>query len=60
MEMGDWGALFLFWLLFHSGDKYLTSITPYITIDRHIEQNHTLYYSILHQCLEGKFKADHT
>jgi len=44
----------------HSGDKYLTSITPYIAIDRHIEQNHTLYYSILHQCSKGKFKADHT
>ena len=52
-------ALFIL-ALFHSGDKYLTSITPYIAIDRHIEQNHTLYYSILHQCSEGKFKADHT
>ena len=52
-------ALFILALL-HSGDKYLTSITPYIAIDRHIEQNHTLYYSILHQCSEGKFKADHT
>jgi len=50
-------ALFIL-ALFHSGDKYLTSITPYIAIDRHIEQNHTLYYSILHQCSEGKFKAD--
>ncbi len=52
-------ALFIL-ALFHSGDKYLTSITPYIAIDRHIEQNHTLYYSVLHQCSEGKFKADHT
>ena len=52
-------ALFIM-ALFHSGDKYLTSITPNIAIDRHIEQNHTLYYSILHQCSEGKFKADHT
>jgi Fic family protein len=52
-------ALFIL-ALFHSGDKYLMSIMPYIAIDRHIEQNHTLYYSILHQCSEGKFKADHT
>ncbi len=52
-------ALFIL-ALFHSGDKYLTSVTPYIAIDRHIEQNHTLYYSILHQCSEGKFEADHT
>ena len=52
-------ALFIL-ALFHSGDKYLTSITPYIAIDRHIEQNHTLYYSILHQCSEGEFKADPT
>lgn len=52
-------ALFIL-ALFHAGDKYLTRITPYIAIDRHIEQNHTLYYSILHQCSEGKFKADHT
>jgi len=52
-------ALFIL-ALFHSGDKYLTSITPNLAIDRHIEQNHTLYYSILHQCSEGKFKADHT
>ncbi|MFV9644388.1 MAG: helix-turn-helix domain-containing protein, partial [Desulfobacterales bacterium] len=37
-----------------------TSITPNLAIDRHIEQNHTLYYSILHQCSEGKFKAGHT
>ncbi|RZB34993.1 MAG: hypothetical protein SRB1_00761 [Desulfobacteraceae bacterium Eth-SRB1] len=52
-------ALFIL-ALFHSGDKYLTSITPYIAIDRHIEQNHILYYSILHQCSEGRFKADYT
>lgn len=52
-------ALFIL-ALFHSGDKYLRSVTPYIAIDRHIEQNHTLYYSILHQCSEGEFKADPT
>ncbi|MFH1672256.1 MAG: Fic family protein [Pseudomonadota bacterium] len=52
-------ALFIL-ILFHSGDKYLTSITPYIAIDRHIEQSRALYYTVLHQCSEGKFQSDPT
>ncbi len=50
-------ALFILVLL-QSGDKYLEAITPYIAIDRHIEQNRSLYYSTLHQCSEGKFHED--
>jgi Fic family protein len=50
-------ALFIMALL-QSGDKYWERITPFIAIDRHIEQNRSLYYSTLHQCSKGKFYAD--
>lgn len=50
-------ALFILCLL-HSEDPYLSSITPYLAIDRHIEQSSSLYYSVLHQCSGGKFEAD--
>ena len=50
-------ALFILTLL-QSDDKYLKEITPYIAIDRHIEQNRSLYYTTLHQCSEGKFHDD--
>jgi len=50
-------ALFILTLL-QSDDKYLKAITPYIAIDRHIEQNRSLYYVTLHQCSEGKFYDD--
>ena len=50
-------ALFLL-ILLQSGDKYLEQIASYITIDRKIEQNKTRYYTVLHQCSDGKFKLD--
>lgn len=50
-------ALFILALL-QSGDEYLSDITPFIAIDRHIEKNRTLYYTVLHQCSEGKFQTD--
>jgi len=50
-------ALFILSLL-QSDDKYLRGITPFIAIDRHIEQNRSLYYTTLHQCSEGKFHVD--
>ena len=50
-------ALFILSLL-QSDDKYLKQITPYIAIDRHIEQNRSLYYATLHQCSGGKFHND--
>ena len=50
-------ALFILALL-QSDDKYLKKITPFIAIDRHIEQNRSLYYSTLHRCSEGKFHED--
>ncbi|MBE9545136.1 MAG: Fic family protein [Proteobacteria bacterium] len=50
-------ALFILTLL-QSDDKYLKEITPYVAIDRHIEQNRSLYYTTLHQCSEGKFHDD--
>ena len=48
-------ALFILALL-QSDDKYLKTITPYIAIDRHIEQNRSLYYTTLYKCSEGKFQ----
>lgn len=50
-------ALFIMNLL-QSEDKYLSGITPYIAIDRHIEQHKSQYYSALHQCSNGKFRQD--
>ena len=50
-------ALFILVLL-QSGDEYLSDITPFIAIDRHIEKNRALYYTVLHQCSGGKFQAD--
>ena len=50
-------ALFILTLL-QSADKYLREITPFIAIDRHIEQNRSLYYTTLHKCSESKFYED--
>ncbi len=50
-------ALFLLVLL-QSDDKYISGIVPYISIDRHIEQNRSLYYSVLHQSSNGTFESD--
>jgi Fic family protein len=50
-------ALFLMCLL-QSDDPYLPKMVPYLSIDRHIEQNRTLYYNVLRQCSEGKFQQD--
>ena len=50
-------ALFILSLL-QSDDKYINELTPYIAIDRHIEQNRSLYYTTLHQCSNGKFHND--
>ncbi len=52
-------ALFILALI-QSDDKYLAGIAPYIAIDRHIEQNRPLYYSVLHKCSGGKFQSDPT
>ena len=50
-------ALFLL-ILLQSGDKYLEEIASYIALDRKIEQNKSQYYSVLHQCSDGKFRPD--
>ncbi len=47
-------ALFILVLL-QNGYKHWKSIIPLLAIDRHIEQNRSLYYSVLHKCSEGKF-----
>jgi len=50
-------ALFILALL-QSADKYLAVVSSFIAIDRHIEQNRSFYYTVLHQCSAGKFQAD--
>lgn len=50
-------ALFVLSFL-HSDDRYLSSVVPYLALDRHIEQNSSLYYSVLQQCAGGRFDAD--
>ncbi len=52
-------ALFLL-ILLQSDDKYLAEVIPYISIDRRIEQNKMQYYTVLHQCSDGKFQSDPT
>jgi len=52
-------ALFILSLL-QSNDNYYKQLVPYIAIDRHIEQNRSLYYTVLHQCSQGKFHSDPT
>ncbi len=47
-------ALFILALL-QNGYAHWKSLVPFIAIDRHIEQNRPLYYSVLHQCSKGKF-----
>ena len=50
-------ALFLL-ILLQSGDKYLEEIASYIALDRKIEQNKSQYYTVLHQCSDGKFRPE--
>lgn len=52
-------ALFILAFL-QSDDDYYRLVTPYIALDRHIEQNRALYYSTLNRCAQGKFSADPT
>jgi Fic family protein len=50
-------ALFLL-ILLQSGDKFLENVAPYIALDRKIEQNKAQYYTVLHQCSDGKYQTD--
>ena len=50
-------ALFILTLL-QSFDNKLSSITPYLAIDRHIEKNKEEYYLVLRKCSDGKFSQD--
>lgn len=52
-------GLFLLALL-HADDFYVRSIIPFIAIDRQIERKRSLYYTVLHQCSNGKFFPDPT
>ncbi|MFC1886836.1 Fic family protein [Thermodesulfobacteriota bacterium] len=50
-------ALFILALL-QSDDPFCRTVVPYIALDRHIEQNRSLYYTTLNRCAEGKFSVD--
>lgn len=50
-------ALFLL-ILLQSDDKYVSEVSRYISIDRHIEQNRSAYYLALREGSDGKFKQD--
>lgn len=50
-------ALFILALL-QSDDPYLAQVVPFIAIDRHIEQHRAKYYSVLHQCSQGRYRPD--
>lgn len=50
-------ALFMMVLL-QSDDPYLAHVVPFIAIDRHIEQHRARYYTVLHQCSQGRYRQD--
>jgi len=50
-------ALFILALL-QSDDPFLAQVVPFIAIDRHIEQHRARYYSVLHQCSQGRYRPD--
>ncbi len=50
-------ALFLL-ILLQSNDKYISEVTKYIAIDRHIEKERSAYYLALRQCSDGRFWSD--
>lgn len=50
-------GLFLLSLL-HCQDKGISSIAPYLNIDRHIEKNREEYYLVLRQCSGGYFSQN--
>ena len=50
-------ALFILTLL-QSGDKYWTKIVPFLAVDRHIEQNRSLYYTSLQRAAGGRYQQD--
>ncbi len=50
-------GLFLL-ILLQSDDKYISEVSKYISVDRHIEQNRSAYYLALNQGSDGKFKQD--
>jgi Fic family protein len=50
-------ALFLMCLL-QADDFHLARVVPYMSIDRHIEQNRGTYYTVLRQCSDGKYRSN--
>ncbi|MBW1890821.1 MAG: Fic family protein [Deltaproteobacteria bacterium] len=50
-------ALFILAFL-QSDDFHYRTVAPYIALDRHIEQNRSLYYTTLHRCADGKFSPN--
>ena len=50
-------ALFILALL-QSGDKYWTKIVPFLAVDRHIEQNRSLYYTSLQRAAGDRYQQD--
>lgn len=50
-------GLFLLALL-QAGDRPLREVVPFLTLDRHIEKNKSLYYKLLHQVSNGKFDQE--
>ncbi len=55
---GRLGRVLFILALLQNGSEHWKRIVAFIAIDRHIEQNRPLYYSVLHQCSEGKFQQD--
>lgn len=50
-------ALFLMALL-QADDEYLKGVIPCVSLDRQIERNRPLYYTVLARAAEGRFEAD--
>jgi Fic family protein len=44
--------------MLQADDPALNQVSRYISIDRQIERHRPMYYSVLHQASEGKYKAN--
>jgi Fic family protein len=44
--------------LLQADDQHLQAVTPFLAIDRHIEQNRSMYYTVLQQASGGKYCVD--
>lgn len=55
---GRLGRVLFILALLQSGDKYWGKVSPFLAVDRHIEQHRALYYTTLQRAAGGQYHAD--